>query len=112
MNPKLFSYKRANTTPRKANNLVLLIKGKKASEAIRNLENSDRKASKLWKKLIKSALGFYSTKGIDDPFIKEAYTSQSFMYKRGRIKGRLNYNPIRKIKANLFIKLQEKQDGK
>lgn len=113
MDLKLFSYKRANTTPRKANNLIMLIKNKKSSEAIKNLQSSNKKASKMWEKLIKSALGFYSEKGVDDPTIKEAYTSQAHIIKRGRFIGRSNYNPIRKIKSNLFIKLEGKiEDGK
>ncbi|MBP7859498.1 uL22 family ribosomal protein [Patescibacteria group bacterium] len=113
MDFKLFSYKRANTTPRKANNLIKLVKNKNSSEALRNLQQSDKKASKMWEKLIKSALGFYKEKGIEDPFIREAYTSQANIIKRGRFIGRSNYNPIRKIKSNLFIKLEGKiEDGK
>jgi large subunit ribosomal protein L22 len=107
MEPKEFKYLNATTSCQKANLIVPLIKSKSVSKALENLEYSDKKASVFWKKLIKSALGFYDGKDLAHIKIVEAYTGPAPTLKRGRPSAKLHYSRILKRRSNLYIKLAE-----
>lgn len=106
MEEKIFTYKNANTSPRKANILLDLMVGKTIDEAMLNLDMSEKKASKMWKKLLKSATGYFEDKGYTKVTVQSAYTGPGITLKRGRPSARLHFFPMRKMKSNLFVKLK------
>lgn len=113
MSSKEFKYLNANSSCQKANLIVPLIVGKNVEKAFENLDFSDKKASALWKKLIKSAIGFYDGVDTKNIVIKEAYSGPAPIIKRGKPASRSHYSRILKRRANLYIKLEaETQNGK
>lgn len=111
MEKKEFKYLNANTSCRKANLIVPLIIGKNVNKALENLDFSDKKASSFWKKLIKSALGFFDGKDLNTVIVAEAYTGPASTLKRGRPSARLHFSKILKRRTNLYIKLGQKEDN-
>lgn len=100
-----FSAKNVLSTPRKAGLLLDLLKGKSVKDALIGLEFNDKKVSKIWYKLVKSGVGFFD--GADESEIKviEAYVGPGSLQKSHRFIGRGHVNPIKKRKANLYVKL-------
>jgi len=102
---KIFSLINALSTPRKAGLLLDLITGKSVKGALLTLEFNDKKASKMWFKLIKSGVGFFDGVDTSNITVSEAYVGPGSLQKSYRFIGRGHVNPIRKRKANLYVKL-------
>lgn len=102
---KVFSLKNALTTPRKAGIVLDLFKGKSVEDAYVSLQFSDKKASKIWLKLIKSGTGFFDGISDADIKVKEAYVGPGTTLKRHRFKARGRVSQVLKRKSNLYVKL-------
>ena len=109
---KEFSYNNALTSARKASLVNNLMVGFSAKEAIKNLEFSDKKASKFWKKLLKSGLDYFEKQGIDDVFVSKVHIGPAPSYKRVRYGSRTHIHPLIKRRANLYLKLASNTDPK
>ena len=85
--------KNVRSSPRKVNNLLKNIRGKKADIAIRNLSFTRQRIALEIKKTVQSAIANAENNNqydIDNLYIKEAYVGKSLVLKRfrPRAKGR------------------------
>jgi len=102
---KIFSLINALSTPRKAGLLLEIFKGKSVKDSLLALEFSDKKASKMWYKLIKSGVGFFDGTDLEEIYVTQAYVGPGSLQKSYRFIGRGHVNPIKKRKSNLYVKL-------
>ncbi len=112
---KIFSYKRALTSARKAGLLIPLIARHTADKALLNLQFNDKKASVFWEKLIKSAVSSFSNADASHILIEEAYVGPGTTRKTGRVGSRSRFKRILKRRAHLYIRvslLEEKETPK
>ena len=112
MSEKIFSYRSALTSARKANYVTNLIRGKNLEEAVDLLEYDSKKASKIWQKLLKSALVSFEGKKGTDLIVTEVYTGVARGIKKGRFQGRGGYHPVKKRRSNLYVKVVSKEEPK
>ncbi len=110
-------YKNLRSSPRKINDILRSIRGKKADIALRNLQFSEKRVSKEISKTIKSAVANAENNNqldIDNLFIKEAYVGKGMVMKRYRPRARGRAGEIKKPFSNLTIIVSEKKetDGK
>ena len=104
-------YKNLRSSPRKINNILKSIRGKKADIALRDLQFSEKRVSKEISKTIKSAVSNAENNNqldIDNLFIKEAYVGKGIVMKRYRPRARGRAGEIKKPFANLTIIVSEK----
>ena len=106
-------YKNLRSSPRKINDILRSIRGKKADIALRNLQFSERRVSKEISKTIKSAVANAENNNqldIDNLFIKEAYVGKGMVMKRYRPRARGRAGEIKKPFSNLTIIVSEKKE--
>ncbi|MEK9680988.1 MAG: 50S ribosomal protein L22 [Pelagibacteraceae bacterium] len=106
-------YKNLRSSPRKINDILRSIRGKKADIALRNLQFSEKRVSKEISKTIKSAVANAENNNqldIDNLFIKEAYVGKGMVMKRYRPRARGRAGEIKKPFSNLTIIVSEKKE--
>ena len=105
-------YRNLRSSPRKINEILRSIRGKKADIALRNLQFSEKRVSKEISKTIKSAVSNAENNNqldIDNLFIKEAYVGKGIVMNRYRPRARGRAGEIKKPFANLTIIVSEKK---
>ena len=98
------------SSPRKINNLLKNIRGKKVDIAIRDLSFARQRIAFDIKKTIQSAIANAENNNqydIDNLLIKEAYVGKSIVLKRFRPRAKGRASAIKKPYANLTIILSE-----
>ena len=106
-------YRNLRSSPRKINDILRSIRGKKADIALRNLQFSEKRVSKEISKTIKSAVANAENNNqldIDNLFIKEAYVGKGMVMKRYRPRARGRAGEIKKPFCNLTIIVSEKKE--
>ena len=106
-------YRNLRSSPRKINDILRSIRGKKADIALRNLQFSEKRVSKEISKTIKSAVANAENNNqldIDNLFIKEAYVGKGMVMKRYRPRARGRAGEIKKPFSNLTIIVCEKKE--
>jgi|TARA_Y100000310_G_scaffold229715_1_gene232148 large subunit ribosomal protein L22 len=102
--------KNVRSSPRKINNLLKSIRGKKADIAIRNLSFARQRIAHDIKKTLQSAVANAENNNqfdIDNLYIKEAYVGKSIVLKRFRARAKGRASAIKKPYTNLTIILSE-----
>ena len=108
-------YKNLRSSPRKINEILRSIRGKKADIALRNLQFSEKRISKEISKTIKSAVSNAENNNqldIDNLFIKEAYVGKGIVMKRYRPRAKGRASSIKKPFSRITIILEEKKEKK
>ena len=98
------------SSPRKINNLLKNIRGKKADLAIRDLSFARQRIAHDIKKTLQSAIANAENNNqydIDNLYIKEAYVGKSIVLKRFRARAKGRASGIKKPYTNLTIILSE-----
>jgi len=98
------------SSPRKINNLLKNIRGKKADIAIRNLSFARQRIASEIRKTLQSAIANAENNNqydIDHLYIKEAYVGKSIVLKRFRARAKGRASAIKKPYSNLTIILSE-----
>ena len=98
------------SSPRKINNLLKNIRGKKVDLAIRDLSFARQRIAFDIKKTVQSAVANAENNNqfdIDNLYIKEAYVGKSIVLKRFRARAKGRASPIKKPYSNLTIILSE-----
>ena len=106
-------YRNLRSSPRKINDILRSIRGKKADVALRNLQFSEKRISKEISKTIKSAVANAENNNqldIDNLFIKEAYVGKGMVMKIYRPRARGRAGEIKKPFYNLTIIVSEKKE--
>ena len=107
--------KSVRSSPRKVNNLLKNIRGKKADIAIRNLSFTRQRIALEIKKTLQSAIANAENNqqyDIDKLYIKEAYVGKSIVLKRFRPRAKGRASGIKKPYSNLTIILSESANQK
>ena len=102
--------KNVRSSPRKINNLLKNIRGKKADVAIRDLTFSRQRIALEIKKTVQSAIANAENNNqydIDNLYIQEAYVGKSIVLKRFRARAKGRASGIKKPYSNLTIILSE-----
>ena len=89
------------------------IKGKKADEALRDLEFTRKRIAKDVSKTVRSAISNAENNhqfDIDNLFVKEAYVGKSIVMKRYRPRAKGRASPIKKPFSRITIVLEEKRE--
>ena len=103
--------KNVRSSPRKVNNLLKNIRGKKADIAIRDLSFARQRIAFEIKKTLQSAIANAENNNqydIDNLYVKEAYVGKSIVLKRFRARAKGRASAIKKPYSNLTIILSEK----
>jgi len=103
------------SSPRKINNLLKNIRGKKADVALRDLSFARQRIAFEIKKTVQSAIANAENNNqydIDNLYIKEAYVGKSLVLKRFRARAKGRASGIKKPYSNLTIVLSEKLETK
>ena len=98
------------SSPRKVNNLLKNIRGKKVDMAIRNLSFAKQRIAFDIKKTVQSAVSNAENNyqyDIDNLYIKEAYVGKSLVLKRFRARAKGRASGIKKPYSNITIILSE-----
>ena len=103
------------SSPRKVNNLLKDIRGKKVDIVIRNLSFAKQRIAFDIKKTVQSAVSNAENNyqyDIDNLYVKEAYVGKSLVLKRFRARAKGRASGIKKPYSNITIVLSEmkKQD--
>ncbi|MDA7564101.1 50S ribosomal protein L22 [Pelagibacteraceae bacterium] len=107
-------YKNLRSSPRKINDILRSIRGKKADKALKDLQFSEKRVSKEISKTIKSAVANAENNNqldIDNLFIIEAYVGKGMVMKRYRPRARGRAGQIKKPFSNLTIIVSEKNSN-
>ena len=99
------------SSPRKINNLLKNIRGKKVDLAIRDLSFARQRIAFDIKKTVQSAVANAENNNqydIDNLYIKEAYVGKSIVLKRFRPRAKGRASAIKKPYSNVTIILSEK----
>ena len=107
--------KNVRTSPRKLALVCNFIKGKKADEALKELEFTRKKVALDVSKTVKSAISNAENNyqfDIDNLFVKEAYVGKSLVMKRFRPRAKGRASPIKKPFSRITIVLEEKKEKK
>ena len=102
--------KNVRSSPRKINNLLKNIRGKKADIVIRDLSFERQRVARDIKKTVQSALANAENNNqydIDNLYVKEAYVGKSLVLKRFRPRAKGRASGIKKPYSNLTIILSE-----
>ena len=103
------------SSPRKINNLLKNIRGKKVDLAIRDLSFARQRIAFDIKKTVQSAVANAENNNqydIDNLYIKEAYVGKSIVLKRFRARDKGRASGIKKPYSNLTIILSESINNK
>ena len=103
------------SSPRKINNLLKNIRGKKADVALRDLSFARQRIAFDIKKTVQSAVANAENNNqydIDNLYIDEAYVGKSLVLKRFRARAKGRASGIKKPYSNLTIILSEKLESK
>ena len=103
------------SSPRKINNLLKNIRGKKADLVIRDLNFARQRIASEIKKTVQSAIANAENNNqydIDNLYIKEAYVGKSIVLKRFRPRAKGRASGIKKPYSNLTIILSENINNK
>ena len=103
--------KNVRTSPRKLALVCNFIRGKKADEALKELEFTRKKIAKDVSKTVKSAISNAENNhqyDIDNLFVKEAYVGKSLVMKRFRPRAKGRAAAIKKPYSRVTIILEEK----
>ena len=98
------------SSPRKINNLLKNIRGKKADVALRDLSFARQRIAFDIKKTVQSAIANAENNyqyDIDNLYIEEAYVGKSLVLKRFRARAKGRASGIKKPYSNLTIILSE-----
>ena len=98
------------SSPRKVNNLLKNIRGKKADVAIRDLSFARQRVAFEIKKTVQSAIANAENNNqydIDNLYVKEAYVGKSIVLKRFRPRAKGRASGIKKPYSSLTIILSE-----
>ena len=107
--------KNVRSSPRKINNLLKNIRGKKVDIAIRDLSFARQRIAFDIKKTVQSAIANAENNNqfdIDNLIIKEAYVGKSIVLKRFRPRAKGRAAAIKKPYSNLTIILSENSNKK
>ena len=102
--------KNVRSSPRKINNLLKIIRGKKVDTVIRDLSFARQRIASEIKKTVQSAIANAENNNqydIDNLYIKEAYVGKSIVLKRFRSRAKGRAAGIKKPYSNLTIILSE-----
>ena len=105
-------YKNLRSSPRKVNEILRSIRGKKADIALRDLQFSEKRVSKEISKTLKSAVSNAENNNqldIDNLIVKEADVGKGMVMKRYRPRARGRAGEIKKPFTNLTIIVSEKK---
>ena len=100
------------SSPRKINNLLKNIRGKKVDLAIRDLSFARQRIAFDIKKTVQSAIANAENNfqfDIDNLFVKEAYVGKSIVLKRFRARAKGRASAIKKPYTNITIILADKK---
>ena len=103
------------SSPRKLNNLLKNIRGKKADIAIRDLSFASKRIAFEVKKTLQSAVANAENNNqydIEKLYVKEAYVGKSIVLKRFRARAKGRASGIKKPYSNLTIILSEQLNQK
>jgi len=98
------------SSPRKVNNLLKDIRGKKVDMVIRNLSFAKQRIAHDIKKTVQSAVSNAENNyqyDIDNLYVKEAYVGKSLVLKRFRARAKGRASGIKKPYSNITIILSE-----
>ena len=107
--------KKVRSSPRKINNLLKSIRGKKVDIAIKDLSFARQRIAFEIKKTVQSAIANAENNNqydIDNLYIKEAYVGKSIVLKRFRPRAKGRASAIKKPYSNLTIILSENIEEK
>ena len=102
--------KNVRSSPRKINNLLKNIRGKKADLVIRDLSFARQRIASEIKKTVQSAIANAENNNqfdVDNLYVKEAYVGKSIVLKRFRARAKGKASSIKKPYSNLTIILSE-----
>ena len=102
------------SSPRKINNLLKNIRGKKADLVLRDLSFARQRIAFDIKKTVQSAIANAENNyqyDIDNLYIEEAYVGKSLVLKRFRARAKGRASGIKKPYSNLTIILSEKLES-
>ena len=97
--------------PRKARLVIDLIRGKSVTEADNILNNMNKEAARLIRKVLTSATANATNNlGLDknNLYVKEAYVNEGQTMKRARFGSRGHVDPIKKRTSHITIVVSEK----
>ena len=103
------------SSPRKINNLLKNIRGKKVDSVIRDLTFARQRIAFEIKKTVQSAIANAENNNqydIDNLYVKEAYVGKSIVLKRFRPRAKGRASGIKKHYSNLTIILSENKTKK
>ena len=103
------------SSPRKINNLLKNIRGKKVDSVIRDLTFARQRIAFEIKKTVQSAISnaeHNNQYDIDNLYVKEAYVGKSIVLKRFRARAKGRASGIKKPYSNLTIILSEEINKK
>ena len=106
--------KNVRSSPRKISLVLDHIRGKKVSEAIRDLDFIRKKISQDVSKTVKSAIANAENNNqydIDNLYVKEAFVGKSLVMKRFRPRAKGRASPIKKPFSRITIVLSEKKES-
>ena len=101
------------TSPQKLNDVARMIRGKKASAALADLEFSQRRIAGTVKKTLESAIANAENNhdlDVDSLIVAEAYVGKSIVMKRFRVRGRGRTSRILKPWSHLTIVVREVEE--
>ena len=104
-------YKYARIAPKKARDLVRQIQGKPVADALKITQFSERKATHLVGKTLRSAIANAENNtdlSVDNLIVKEAVIEEGPMFKRFWYGARGMYKPVKKRTSHVRIVLSEK----
>ena len=102
--------KNVRSSPRKINNLLKNIRGKKVDSVIRDLSFARQRIASEIKKTVQSAIANAENNNqfdIDNLYVKEAYVGKSIVLKRFRARAKGRASAIKKPYSNVTIILSE-----
>ncbi|SJZ98511.1 50S ribosomal protein L22 [Selenihalanaerobacter shriftii] len=106
--------KEVRISPRKARQVIDLVRGKDVAEAIGILRHTPKKASKIIEKVLTSAVAnAENNHGMiaDELYISKAYVDQGPTMKRYQPRAMGQASPINKRTSHITIKVKEKKEG-
>ncbi len=100
-------------SPQKLNDVVMMIRGKKAQKALADLEFSRRRIAATVKTTLESAIANAENNhdlDVDNLIVAEAYVGKSITMKRFRVRGRGRSTRILKPFSHLTIVVREVEE--
>jgi large subunit ribosomal protein L22 len=102
--------KHIRISPKKANVVVGIIRGKKVGEAIDFLKVANKKAADVLGEVVKSAVANAKNndgKRAENLIVKTAFVTKGRTLRRGVSGSRGRVNPIKKRSSHIFVELSE-----